>query len=136
MNTIPIYQGEDLELEVTIADDLGDSDDSNDVPLDLDTVAGLLCYVYNDQEQVIAKYSLNAMADHDDLLIADAANGVFKVKLQAETTAELEVKTKLFVEVKARFEESGWSDDDYMTVADGFYVGTVVKARTKNVIPA
>ena len=77
--TDKIFQGEDKQFEVTLVA-------ANSVAIDLDTLAGIVFFIFDENETVIAKYSENAATGFDTLTVSDAPNGKFTVKLQSAIT--------------------------------------------------
>jgi hypothetical protein len=89
------YKGEDRLLECQLVDDTG-------TPINLGTLVNIIVWVYSfTDETVLAKFSWNAMPDHDSVHfnIINVAQGRFNCLLM-DTVTDLAVEDFYWIEIK------------------------------------
>lgn len=89
-----IVKDTDTTIEITLNDSNGD-------PIDLTTLAGIICEVFQTSIP-FDKFSLNALAGHRTLVITDGPNGKFEIYLNADNTHKGLLDKPVFYEVKTQ----------------------------------
>jgi hypothetical protein len=126
-----LYMGEDQEVEFTLTK-------SDNTPLNLATeVQGLLVVFYRalDNKPIPdGRYSMNPATGYNstDFEIVDAAGGKFKIKLQAEVTRGIAYETTLLCELKLKFSDPDFSNNDFEVIERQIVIAQAKKALTSN----
>lgn len=115
-----ILRGETKRIIITV-------NDSEGSPVNLSTLTGIICHVFQKGGKTIKKYSLNELEGYTDLTITDAVNGKFKVILQHSDTSGLDERD-IIAEVKIEIENSDATDSNFFSTA------TVIVAVGKDAV--
>lgn len=124
-----IFKGEDRELNFTLLES------DNVTPVNLSTgILDLVVWLYarvGNEDIVLQKYSKDVLSGHDNnnLVITDAAQGRFTIRLQAEITRTAR-EGMLLAEIKARFTNTNYSNNTFDTIVRGLEVCQVKKSLT------
>ncbi len=97
--TLPqIPQGSDLDITVTVR--------SGEDPVDLVTLSGLACWVVSERGTTLQKFSLNSITGFDALIVVNASEGKFSIRVLASKTKNA-LPGKYAIEVKNQVNNSG-----------------------------
>ena len=124
-----IYTGEDIELEFSLFD-------SDNAPINIQYTQALLVRLYHEEDDIqLATYGTNPNpgVNTNDLVVSDPATNNFIIRLQAEVTRQALPGMNLLVEVKVRYANANYSNNDFDTIASGVIVGQLVKSQTGNI---
>lgn len=89
-----IIKDTDQTITLTLTDSAGD-------PIDIATLAGIVCLVY--QKNIpFDQFSLNAQAGYRAIDVTDEPNGIFNLYLNADNTHKGYLGKKVFVEIKTQ----------------------------------
>lgn len=115
------YQGEDIEIDLTITED--------DTPVDIGTLDNLIVHFY--QRNTNVKYVLNDISEtfEDYLEVLDASNGEVRVQMKREVTSNLENRD-LRLEVKIIVNEVDWTDSERHSIGNGVRIAEVKASKT------
>lgn len=120
-----IVKDTDTTISITLNDENGD-------PVDLGTLAGIICKVF--QKSIpFDKFSLNAMAGYRDLVITDAPNGVFEIYLNADNTHSGIVGRPIFYEVKTQIVNTNYDNSTEEKSSGVIELATLVRSDSKEV---
>lgn len=115
-----IYQGEDVDIEITIQQVEGPV-------LDMADADEIVFVVHDGYGNVIAKFKQNSPpSGWDQLEAGDLANGVIGAKLRSEHTEELE-EGRYYAEVRIQY-VSDASDDSLYDIVDKMYLFSIRKS--------
>jgi len=122
-----VYRGEDKVLSATITGD--------GTPVDLDTLAGMVC-VLTQKGKVLAKYSVNNIGvDYDPITILDQVTntGEFTVNFQSKDTIDALVGEPVYAEVKITSTQAGFDDNTFDQIKPKIHIADILDSYTKNI---
>jgi hypothetical protein len=103
-----MFRSDSYEIDLTIYEADGTT------PLDMSGATGLLVALYQNPDNIIAKYSLNDIAGFTTLTTpskADLATGVIHLFYQASDNIKANANSKLYAEVVVEFNNSNFTDN-------------------------
>jgi hypothetical protein len=118
-----IYRGEDEIITFALL--------SNDIALDLSTLAGYIVILYYKESGVVLKkYSKNTLSGYSPLTVISEIGGTFKVFLQSEDTKTANLGI-IHAEVKTQITDAGFSSSTFHSVERGIEIGEIFDSISK-----
>jgi len=124
-----ILAGEDRELGFELYDAAG-------VAINNVDLVAMIVWIYTKSDnQPIAKFSKLPLANHDDtnLVIADVNTNEFIIRLQAESTRGITKKDDLLAEVKGRYANTDYSNNDFDVIDKDTVIAQIKPSLTGSI---
>ena len=120
-----IYQGEDVEVDMTLTE--------NGTSVDINTLTNLIIVLFQ-RDEIKAVYSLNDISYDTDgnIEVVDATNGEVRFLLDEDVTENLEAR-EVFLEIATSTSDSRWSDGNWDSISNGEKLVDVEESFTKEI---
>lgn len=118
-------RGEDKIVTIFLKDEAG-------AVVDPTSFLGLIVIVYQQKDQVLAKFSANAAAGFDSINNVNAVAGSFEINLKRSVFKYRGVK-KLYAEVKTAENNAAFEDSKFITVSDPFVIDLLKDVETTEI---
>jgi len=121
------YQGDDVLITFTLKDSTG-------AVIDLATYNGIICYISDEDDTNLGKYSKDTLSGFNtaDFSVTDSANGQFQIKLQSSVTSAATAGKDIFAEIKVQKNDADWANSEFHTIKDSIFLFHLLSAQSKN----